>query len=115
LNLTTVAAAVGLGDESWRTRFTAETGVPPATYRMQRRVEAAAELLRGTSLTNREVADALGFSDEHHFARRFRSVVGLTTTAYRRTGGAVQPTVRAAGPTAVDRLRAERGGRPAGT
>jgi transcriptional regulator GlxA family with amidase domain len=82
-----VAAAAGLGYESWRKRFAAETGQPPGRYRARRRVDAAAELLRRSSLTNREIAEAVGFSDEHHFARQFRAVTGLSTTAYRRTVG----------------------------
>lgn len=87
LDLAAVAAAAGLGYESWRKRFAAESGQPPARYRLRRRVDAAAELLRRTSLTNREIAEAVGFSDEHHFARQFRAVTGLSTTAYRRTVG----------------------------
>ena len=87
LDLVAVAAAVGFGYETWRKRFTAEAGRPPATYRRQRRVEAATELLRRTSLSNREIAEAVGFSDEHHLARQFRAVVGMSTTAYRRSTG----------------------------
>ena len=87
LDLAAVAAEVGLGYESWRKRFQAETGVPPARYRAQRRVEAAAELLRRTSLSNREIAASLGFSDEHHFAKRFRAATGRTTGAFRREPG----------------------------
>ncbi|MGY1695519.1 helix-turn-helix domain-containing protein [Geodermatophilus sp. SYSU D00814] len=87
LALADVAAEVGLGYESWRKRFQAETGVPPARYRAQRRIEAAAELLRRTSLGNREIAASLGFSDEHHLARRFRAATGRTTGAFRRESG----------------------------
>lgn len=87
LDLTAVAAAVGLGYETWRKRFTAEAGHPPATYRRQRRIEAASELLRRTSLTNHEIAAAVGFSDEHHLARQFRAATGMSTTAYRRSSG----------------------------
>lgn len=86
LDVRDVAAAVGLGYESWRKRFTAEAGQPPARYRAQARVQAACDLLRWTSLSNREVAATLDFSDEHHFARAFRRGVGLTTTAFRNAG-----------------------------
>lgn len=82
--LDAVAAAVGLTYESWRKRFRAETGMSPARYRAQRRIEAAQDLLRRTSMSNREIAASLGFSDEHHFAKRFRSATGLGTTEYRR-------------------------------
>jgi transcriptional regulator GlxA family with amidase domain len=87
LDLPGVAAAVGLGYESWRKRFQAETGLAPARYRAQRRIEAAADLLRRTTLSNREIAASLGFSDEHHFAKRFRATTGRTTSGYRGDAG----------------------------
>jgi AraC-like DNA-binding protein len=87
LALPEVAAGVGVGYESWRKRFQAETGMSPARYRAQRRIEAAQDLLGRTSLTNREIAASLGFSDEHHFAKRFRAATGRTATEYRRDAG----------------------------
>jgi AraC-like DNA-binding protein len=85
LDLPAVAAAVGLPYETWRKRFTAETGSSPARYRVRQRIEAATELMRRTSLSNREIAADLGFSDGHHFARQFRLVTGMSTTQYRQT------------------------------
>lgn len=85
LDLATVAAAVGMPYETWRKRITAMTGHPPARYRLLQRIESASVLLRRTSLTNRDIAASLGFSDEHHLARQFRRTTGMTTTEYRRT------------------------------
>lgn len=87
LDLRAVAASVGMRYETWRKRFAAETGRSPARWRRLRRVETAAELLRRTSLTNREIAASLGFVDESHLARQFRQVTGRSTGGYRRSLG----------------------------
>ncbi|MGH3756186.1 helix-turn-helix domain-containing protein [Actinophytocola sp.] len=70
LDLAAVAAAVGMGYESWRKRFQAALGLPPARYRLHRRVVAAQELMRHTSLPGREIARLVGFSDEYHLSKR---------------------------------------------
>jgi AraC-like DNA-binding protein len=87
LALAEVAAAVGMSYETWRRRFRAATGVPPARYRLLRRVDAARDLLRRTSLGTRDIAASLGFADEHHLARQFRRTTGRTTGEFRRDAG----------------------------
>jgi AraC-like DNA-binding protein len=86
LDLSSVAAAVGLGYESWRKRFRSETGVSPARYRLQRRVDAAEEALRRSTLRHSEIAASLGFSDAHHLAKQVRALRGLTPTEIRKRG-----------------------------
>ena len=78
-----VAAEVGMTYSTWRRAFAARAGVPPAAYRLGRRVDTAASLLRSTTLTVREIAALLGFTDEQHLARRFREVHGCTPRTYR--------------------------------
>ncbi|CAN5407119.1 hypothetical protein BH24ACT12_BH24ACT12_02320 [soil metagenome] len=82
-----IAQAVGMSYESWRKRFAAETGVAPARFRTLRRINAAGDLLQRTTLTNREIAASLGFSDEHHLAKQFRRTTGTTTREFRRGTG----------------------------
>jgi len=82
-----IAEAAGMSYESFRKRFQRETGVSPARYRSLRRIEAAQELLRySPQLTNRQVAETLGFADEYHFSRRFTQIVGVTPRDFRRRG-----------------------------
>jgi AraC-like DNA-binding protein len=50
-----------------------------------RRLQAAAPLLRLTDLTHREIAGTLGFADEFHLLRRFRSHFGVSPRDVRRT------------------------------
>jgi len=82
-----VAATVGMSYESWRKRFAAETGVAPARFRTLRRINAAGDLLQRTTLSNREIAASLGFSDEHHLAKQFRRTTGSTAGEFRHGTG----------------------------
>ncbi len=81
-----VAEAVGMPYETWRRRFRERAGCAPARHRLLRRVDAATELLTHTSLSTREIAATLGFSDERHLIRPFRAVTGATPRAVRDAG-----------------------------
>ena len=52
----------------------------------QKRIREACRLLRQTSMSISEVSEAVGISDYNYFSKVFRSVTGVTPTAYRRTG-----------------------------
>lgn len=84
LDLEAVAEAVGMRYETWRKQFQERGGVPPARFRLHKRIEAVRDLLRAGSMPNREIAELVGFSDEYHLSRQFRSVTGMTPTHYRR-------------------------------
>lgn len=88
LPLADVAAAVNLSYETFRKSFREATGTTPAHYRAIRRIEAAKALLHYTpGITNREIAETLGFADEFHFSRRFAQLTGTTPRAFRRQIG----------------------------
>lgn len=78
-----VARACGLEPESFRKRFTALTGEPPARHRLLARVEQAKRLLRDRELPVRVVAEATGFCDEFHFSKTFKRVVGAGPREWR--------------------------------
>lgn len=62
--------------------FTREVGLSPHAFQMQVRISRAKILLsEGRPL--RTVAAETGFSDQSHFTREFKRVVGLTPGAYR--------------------------------
>jgi AraC-like DNA-binding protein len=93
LDLAGVAAQAGVSYETFRKNFQRAVGVSPAHYRTQRRIAAARELLRySPGLTNRHIANSLGFADEYHFSRRFKQFAGVTPREARRAG-AVPRTV----------------------
>jgi len=84
-SLATVAAAVHLAPDTLRKRFQTATGLSPAAYRTQRRIEAAQAILRyRPGATNEELAQTLGFADAFHFSRRFTQIVGVTPRQFRR-------------------------------
>jgi Helix-turn-helix domain/GAF domain len=58
-------------------------GVTPGHYLLQRRIERARDLLTSTDLSMSEIAFAAGFSDQSHFARRFRELVGVSPSAFK--------------------------------
>lgn len=85
VDLRALAAEVGLPYDTFRRRFTAEIGKPPAAYRNERRLAAAASLLRLTDMTVRAIARTLGYVDEFHLSRRFKAHYGLSPRDFRRS------------------------------
>jgi AraC-like DNA-binding protein len=70
--------------ETWRRAFKSAVGVPPARFRLDHRLTAAAEDLLATSASTRDIAEKLGFTDERHLAARFVESYGCTPTVFRR-------------------------------
>ena len=58
-------------------------GCPPYEYLMRRRVETAQRLLTYTRKSVKEIAAALGFSDQYYFSGCFKARTGVSPTAYR--------------------------------
>ncbi len=63
--------------------FNEATGLSPIEFHIQRRIEYACRLLRYSTLTIGEVAEATGFEDANYFSRQFRRIVGASPTQYR--------------------------------
>ena len=55
----------------------------------QRRVNAAKKLLQQGNMPISEVAEAVGISDYNYFTKVFRSVTGVTPSAFRKHSGRV--------------------------
>lgn len=87
-----IAAAHGLTYEQFRKKFSAAMGVPPAQYRLARRIDRAAQRLRTDDAPLRIVAEELGFCDEFHFSKLFKRRTGLAPTVYRAQWRGVRPT-----------------------
>ena len=64
--------------------FSDAFGETPHQYLLQRRVERAKELLRGTELSVTEVSLEVGSRSLGSFSSGFRRLVGETPSAYRR-------------------------------
>ncbi len=59
-------------------------GITPYTYVLQKKIDFAKKLLIDTSLSVREIAAKLCFSDEYYFSGIFKKKVGCPPTQYRR-------------------------------
>ncbi|MBV9462695.1 MAG: helix-turn-helix transcriptional regulator [Verrucomicrobiae bacterium] len=68
---------------SLRHRFKKAFGLSPQQMLQALRIDRAKHLLLGTQASVKEVANHLGYSRPHEFARAFRRQVGLTPTEWR--------------------------------
>ncbi len=78
-----LARAVNLSLWHFYRLFKNETGMTPARYLKQLRMERAAHLLQTTFLNVKEIMLKVGVRDESHFVRDFRQAYGTTPTRYR--------------------------------
>ena len=85
ISLVDLSAAAGLSRMHFAAQFRSATGVSPHTYVLQRRVEAAKQLLLDPQHTIRHVAVAVGFKSEAHFVNVFRRLVGDSPGRWRRS------------------------------
>lgn len=83
-SLEQVAATLHLSYEGYRKRFARLAGMPPARYRNQLLMDEACRLMHGGQMSIKRIARACGFCDEFHFSRRFKRVVGVTPSDFRR-------------------------------
>lgn len=81
-----VAGHVGLDLWQFCRKFRAATGVTCNDFIAERRMQEACRLLVRPDLLIKEVAYRVGFEDANYFSRRFKSVVGISPTAYRKNG-----------------------------
>ncbi|MFM2092739.1 MAG: hypothetical protein RLZZ127_3228 [Planctomycetota bacterium] len=72
--------------------WVAAFGVPLATWLRHRRLDQARQLLTGTTLPVRTVAELSGFHDLAHFNKAVRKHLGHPPTQVRRRSGGPMPT-----------------------
>ena len=78
----------GLSDDQFRRIFAKQTGMLPTIYLDRLKLQKAAEMLTGSELSVAAVAAELGYVDQYHFSRRFKSIMGFSPNRYRREIGA---------------------------
>lgn len=83
ITLGELADHVGLSRYYFLRVFCGETGMPPHAYQDSVRLVHARRLLK-EGLALKAVAAESGFSDQSHFANRFRRLVGVTPGCYAR-------------------------------
>ncbi len=82
-SLEQMAAVARLSTYHFAHLFKRATGLPPYQYVITRRVERAQQLLREGDLSLGEIAARTGFSDQSHFSRHFKRLVGVTPGRFR--------------------------------
>lgn len=82
-----VAEGLGMSYENFRKRFARLAGVPPKRFRLQCAIEEACHLLQQRDLPLRTIAGRCGFCDEFHLSRRFKQLMGVSPSDFRRQMG----------------------------
>ena len=80
-----LARLVGLSNGQFCRAFKSSFGMPAHVYLMHRRIEVAQGMMLRTGAPLSEIALRCGMSDQAHFTRTFRRVVGETPCLWRRT------------------------------
>jgi len=84
VSLRELARDCGLSYERFRKVFRARQGVSPHDYRIRRRIDQARTALQADDRPVQEISSALGYANPFQFSVQFRSLVGLSPSAYRR-------------------------------
>jgi transcriptional regulator GlxA family with amidase domain len=84
VSLAALATAAGLERRTLLRRFANATGMTPIEYCRRVRIARACELLEGGKISQKQIAQTLGYNDVASFARVFRKAVGSTPGAYRK-------------------------------
>ena len=92
-----LAHACNLSRSAFAERFVARVGKPPATYLAHVRLDAAANLLRDTSLPITLVAEQVGYTSEAAFSRAFKHRHGTPPSRWRRDSRVTQESAGRAG------------------
>jgi AraC-like DNA-binding protein len=73
---------VGMSTKRLIASFRAEVGLSPKAYARIRRLQAALRLLSSGSAGGVRIAADVGYFDQAHFVREFRSFAGMTPSQY---------------------------------
>jgi AraC-like DNA-binding protein len=84
-----IAASVRLSEPHLGRLFLAVTGRSVVDRLTEIRIEHAKALLRESTQSVTQIAGEVGLSSFSHFSYMFRRLVGVSPSAYRRTGGKV--------------------------
>jgi AraC-like DNA-binding protein len=78
-----IARKLGIGYSYFRREFKRQTGFSPKQYRIEIRHRRARDLLRGTSLTVKEISEQLSYHSPYHLSIDFSRRTGLSPTKWR--------------------------------
>jgi AraC family transcriptional regulator len=80
-----IARAVGTHPANLMRQFKRKHQITIGEHVRSIRIQRACEMLGSKAITFSEVAHAVGFADQSHFNRNFRTQLGVTPSAYMKT------------------------------
>ena len=83
--LSQMAAIAGMSSHYFAELFKQSVRLSPHQYVLRRRIERARKLLHDPNMRILEAGVRSGFSDQSHFTKIFRRMVGVTPSEYRST------------------------------
>lgn len=83
LRVTALARMVNLSPAHFSVLFKDQAGCAPRDYLHLLRIHHACQLLRASDLNIKQIASQVGYQDQFHFSRQFKSFEGLAPTEYR--------------------------------
>lgn len=78
-----IARNIGIGYSLYRKKFKEYTGVSPAQYQIQLKINKAKKLLITSNQPIKEIAYTLGFESPDYFYRLFKQKTGITPSDFR--------------------------------
>lgn len=82
-SLRDIACEMKMSYDGFRKRFARNMKVSPSRYRSTRLIDRACELMQQSNLTDKQIAEHLGFCDQFYFSRRFKEITGRSPRHFR--------------------------------
>ena len=83
LTIQQIAMDLGIGYSNFRKLFKEYTGIAPAMYQQELRLQRAKELLSTTNLSIKEIAYRLNFDSPDYFSSKFKIKTGRKPSEFR--------------------------------
>lgn len=84
LTIQELAEELGMGYSNFRKLFKEVTGMAPAMYQQDLKLQRAKELLSATDLSIKEIAYRLNFESPDYFSSKFKTKTGTKPSAFRQ-------------------------------
>lgn len=91
MKIATLSAMAGFSESRFHELFKLATGYSPLNWIIRARMKCACEKLEATDLPVKQIAAQVGYGDPLYFSRLFKSVTGLSPSAYRVQDGEKSP------------------------
>lgn len=88
LTLKSLAQQLGFSPNYLSVLIKKDLGMPFQDYLVQERLKKAKLLLLTSNLKIYEIAEQVGFEDMNYFSQRFKQLVGVTPSQYKKGGQA---------------------------